>query len=188
MPYLSTGQVADLGFKSIGKNVLISDKASIYNANTISIGDNCRIDDFCLLSGCLDIGSFSHLAPYCMLAGGQSGIVIGNYVTFAYGAKVFSETDDYSGHTLVGSLVPRELKNGLEKKQITISSFCIVGTNSTIMPPASLDEGVAVGAHSLVKTRLDPWGLYCGVPAEFLRARSRTIKSLFLDIQSSLLI
>lgn len=187
MTYLSTDQVTEFGFKHVGNNVLISDKASVYNANKISIGDNCRIDDFCLLSGSLDIGSFTHLAPYCMLAGGESGIVVGHYVTFAYGAKVFSETDDYSGKGLVGSLVPRELKIKLEKEQVYISSYCIIGTNSTIMPPSSLAEGVAVGAHSLVKTRLDAWGLYCGVPAVFLRSRSRAVKTSFLEIESTLL-
>jgi len=182
MSYLSTDQVSELGFRFVGKNVIISDKASIYNPNRISIHDNCRIDDFCLLSGSLDIGAYTHLAPYCMLAGGEAGIVIGTYVTFAYGAKVFSETDDYSGNSLVGSLVPRELKYRLEKKQVEISSYCIIGTNSTIMPDGYLGEGVAVGAHSLVKSRLDSWGLYCGVPATFLRFRRRSVKSAFLEL------
>jgi acetyltransferase-like isoleucine patch superfamily enzyme len=183
MSYLSTEQVAALGFRSVGKNVLISEKASIYNPAVITIRDNCRIDDFCLLSGKLEIGSRTHLAPYSMLAGGEAGILIGSYVTFAYGAKVFSESDDYSGNSLVGSLVPRGLKLYLEKQHISIGNFCIVGTNSTIMPPASLEEGVAVGAHSFVKSRLPAWGIYCGIPATWLKARSSGIKSDFLNLE-----
>jgi len=148
----------------------------------ISIHDYCRVDDFCLLSGTLDIGSYVHLAPYCMLAGGEAGIVIGTYVTFAYGAKVFSESDDYSGGSLVGSLVPRQLKHRLLKHQIVISSYCIIGANAILMPMAHLAEGVAVGAHSLVKSRLESWSLYCGVSATFLRSRSREVKSAFLQL------
>lgn len=44
-------ELSQFGLKSYGKNVLISRKCSIYSASTISIGDNLRIDDYCLLSG-----------------------------------------------------------------------------------------------------------------------------------------
>lgn len=181
---MSTEQVTALGLRSVGKDVLISDRASIYNPESIVIHDNCRIDDFCLLSGNLVIGAYTHLAPYSMLAGGEAGIVIGRYVTFAYGTKVFSETDDYSGNCLVGSLVPREFKHSLVKSSVNICDYCIVGTNSTIMPPAYLEEGVAVGAHSLVKSSLNAWGIYCGVPAVLLKMRSQSIKNEFLSLIS----
>jgi hypothetical protein len=46
MAYLTDEQLKDMGFKSLGNNVKVSDKASIYNANQIEIGDNSRIDDF----------------------------------------------------------------------------------------------------------------------------------------------
>ena len=49
MGVLSRLQLEDIGFKSVGKNVLISDKASIYGAGNISIGNNVRIDDFVVL-------------------------------------------------------------------------------------------------------------------------------------------
>ena len=39
-------ELQKLGFKFIGKNVLISQKSSIYGMDKISIGDNTRIDDF----------------------------------------------------------------------------------------------------------------------------------------------
>ena len=50
MSFLNDEQLKDLGLKSYGKNVIISDKASLYNAKNISIGNNVRIDDFCILS------------------------------------------------------------------------------------------------------------------------------------------
>ena len=51
MAYLTEDELKTLGFKSLGENVKISDKASIYDAHNIQIGDNSRIDDFCVISG-----------------------------------------------------------------------------------------------------------------------------------------
>ena len=50
MAYLTQEQLSMMGFKSLGVNVKVSDKASIYNAEQIEIGDNSRIDDFCVVS------------------------------------------------------------------------------------------------------------------------------------------
>jgi len=55
MAYYTEEQLQNLGFKYIGKNVKISDKASIYNCDQIEIGDNSRIDDFCVVSGKIKI-------------------------------------------------------------------------------------------------------------------------------------
>ena len=49
--FYSREELLDLGLKSVGENVRISRKVSIYGAEQISIGDNVRIDDFCILSG-----------------------------------------------------------------------------------------------------------------------------------------
>lgn len=56
MAYYTQKELKQLGFKYLGKNVKISDKASIYNFDQISIDDNPRIDDFCLMSGKIKIG------------------------------------------------------------------------------------------------------------------------------------
>jgi galactoside O-acetyltransferase len=47
---LSTEKLEALGFKSLGENIMISDKVSIYNSDNIQIGSNVRLDDFCILS------------------------------------------------------------------------------------------------------------------------------------------
>ncbi|HBS76832.1 MAG TPA: galactoside O-acetyltransferase, partial [Alphaproteobacteria bacterium] len=54
--FYSDTELQELGLKSYGKNVLISRKCSIYGAHNISVGDNVRIDDFCILSGNITIG------------------------------------------------------------------------------------------------------------------------------------
>ena len=69
MAYYTEDELKNLGFKSIGKNVKISDKASIYNFDKMEIGDNSRIDDFCVISGSVKIGSNVHITPFCLVAG-----------------------------------------------------------------------------------------------------------------------
>jgi len=51
MSYYSDLELQSMGFKALGKNIKISTKASIYNIDQIEIGDNSRIDDFCVISG-----------------------------------------------------------------------------------------------------------------------------------------
>jgi len=50
MAYLGPQDLRNLGFKRLGSGVQLSDKASVYGAARIEIGDNTRIDDFCVLS------------------------------------------------------------------------------------------------------------------------------------------
>ena len=72
-------EVNNIGLKSCGRNVLISRKASIYSPESISVADNVRIDDFCILSGKINIGRYVHIAAYCALYAGTYGITIGNF-------------------------------------------------------------------------------------------------------------
>ena len=76
--FYSDEELMELGFQSIGKNVSISKKCSIYNSSQMSIGSNVRIDDFCILSGNITIGNYVHISAYTALYG-KYGIKIGNY-------------------------------------------------------------------------------------------------------------
>src|SRR5690554_7148734 len=71
MGYLSESALREMNFKSLGRDVRISDKASIYNAELMDIGDYSRVDDFCILSGKVSLGRYCHVTPMCLIAGGQ---------------------------------------------------------------------------------------------------------------------
>jgi hypothetical protein len=62
-------ELKSLGLKSFGKNVLISRKASIYSPELITLGNSVRIDDFCILSGNISLGSYIHISAYSALFG-----------------------------------------------------------------------------------------------------------------------
>lgn len=174
MPYLTTEQIEKIGFKSIGKDVKISDRASIYNADQIQIGDYSRIDDFCVISGVITIGRNVHITPQCLIAGGKPGIHIGDFVALAYGVKVFAQSDDYSGRTMTNSTIPKRFKDE-SMLPVSIDDHSIVGANSVIFPGVTLNEGTAIGAMSLVLKSTDPWSIYIGSPAKRLKSRRRDL-------------
>lgn len=175
--YLSKQELKNLGFKKIGQNVLISRHATFYGAEKMIIGSNVRIDDFCILSGLVEIGSFVHISAGCQLYGGASGIFIGNHVAISSRSAVYSLTDDFSGKFLIGPIEP-ESSRFVHNERILINDFSVIGTGSTILPGGLLNVGSAVGAMSLVKNELEEWSIYGGIPCKFLGKRSKECKLL----------
>jgi acetyltransferase-like isoleucine patch superfamily enzyme len=180
--YYSEDELLLLGFQSIGRGVKISNKACIYNHSEISIGDNSRIDDLCVISGKLNIGRNVHITPMCLLAGGQLGIVLEDFTTLAYGVKIFTQTDDYSGKTMTNSTIPKRYKSE-SINLVTVKKHTIIGASAIIMPGVVLEEGTSVGAMSLVLKSTNPWGIYAGVPAKRIKDRRqdlRVVESLYI--------
>ena len=177
MAFLTHEQLMSMGFKFVGKNVLISDKASVYNADQIEIGDHSRIDDFCVLSGKIKIGRNVHVAVFCNVAGGSVGVTLCDFSGLAYGCQVFSQTDDYSGRSLTNPTVPAKYKKET-KKAVKIGRHCIVGTQSVIFPGVELGEGSSVGAMSMVTKSTEEWSVNFGIPAKRLKGRSRDLLQL----------
>lgn len=177
MAYLSEDALHDMGFAELGRNVKISDKAAIYGAEQMRIGDNSRIDDFCVVSGKVEIGRNVHFAPFSLIAGGKPGIKFADFSGLAYGVKVFSQSDDYSGRTLTNPTVPAEWK-AEQFAEVKLERHVIVGASSVICPGVILAEGTAIGALSLVLRSTDAWSIYIGNPARKLRDRKRDLLDL----------
>ncbi|PWW10380.1 MULTISPECIES: acyltransferase [Pseudidiomarina] len=177
MAYLTVEQLESLNFKRLGKGVKVSEKASIYDAEKIELGDFCRIDDFCVISGKVKFGNYCHVTPMCLIAGGEPGIEISDFCTFAYGVRIFSQSDDYSGNSMVNSLIPKKFKRELFSK-VVIHRQVIVGAGATIFPGVVVSEGCAIGAMSLVTKTTEPWSVYVGTPAQRIKSRSKKILEL----------
>ena len=180
MAFLSQEQLESMGFKSLGKNVRISNKAAIYNADQIEIGSNSRIDDFCVISGKVTIGRNVHIAVFCNIAGGSEGVTLEDFAGLAYGCHVFSQSDDYTGSTLTNPTVPAKYRRET-KRAVHIGRHCIVGTNSLIFPGVTLSEGSAVGALSMLTKSTEEWSVYFGAPAKKIKKRKRDLLSLEQD-------
>jgi len=177
MAYLSDEAVKAMGFKYLGENVKISDKASIYNVDQIDIDDNSRIDDFCVLSGKISIGKHVHIAAFCLVAGGEKGIRMDDFSGLAYHVQVFTQSDDYTGRTLTNPTVPEAYKL-VKRKAIHIGRHVIIGASSIVFPGVILLEGCSVGAMSLVRKSTQPWGVYVGNPAQRIKERKKDMLEL----------
>ncbi|MDE1335107.1 acyltransferase [Vibrio aestuarianus] len=177
MAYYSVRELESFKFKFLGKNVKISNKASIYNAETLSIGDNSRIDDFCVISGRVSIGRNVHITPFCLVAGGSPGIILSDFSTLAYGCKVFSQSDDYSGNSLVNSTIPRKFKSEIFSS-VYVGRQAIIGASSVVMPGVRVEEGCSIGAGAVVINSTAPWSIYVGVPARKVSEKSKQCISL----------
>ena len=177
MAFYSESQLASIGFRRLGRNVRISDRAAIYGADQMEIGDNSRIDDFCVLSGRITIGRNVHIAVYCNVAGGSEGVALADFAGLAYGCQVFSQSDDYSGATLTNPTVPAAYKREI-KKPVLIGRHVIVGTNSIVFLGVTIGEGCSIGAMSMVTKSTDEWTIYFGVPAKPLKPRKRDLLAL----------
>lgn len=184
MAILSEEQLLSLGFKSIGNNVRISDKVSIYNPENISLGDNVRIDDFAVLSagiGGIDIGSYVHIAVYSSLIGAGT-IKIADFANVSSRVSIYSSSDDYSGETMTNPMVANCYKN-VYSDDVLIRKHVIIGSGSVILPGVVIGDGVAIGALSLVNKSCEDFSIYAGIPAKFIKQRKKNI----LELESNLI-
>lgn len=175
--FYSDNELREIGFQSVGTNVLISRKTSIYGAEHMTIGNDVRIDDFCILSGNLTIHNYVHIAAYCCLFGGKSGIEFCDFTGLSSRSAVYAESDDYSGMAFSNPTLPMEYREVTGGK-VVFEKHALVGTGSTILPGVILHEGVSVGSMSLVTKSLDEWGIYIGIPCKRIKERQRKLLEL----------
>ena len=180
MAYLTDEQLCALGFKSLGRGVKISDKASIYNPESMSFGDYVRIDDFCVVSGKVELGRNVHIACLCNLAGGSEGIVIDDFAGIAYGSHVLTQSDDFSGSYMTNPTIPPKYTN-VTRMAVHIGKHSLVGTNSVIFPGVFIAEGTSIGAMSLVTKSTIEWSIYIGIPARRVKARKKILLELEIE-------
>lgn len=179
MGILSRDDIEAMGFASVGENVCISDRATFYNVANISLGNSVRIDDFCVLSsgvGGIWIGNYVHIAVYSSLIGAGK-ITLSDYCNISSRVSIYSSNDDYSGATMTNPTVPSEFV-GVTHANVTLGKHVIVGSGSVLLPGITLEDGVAVGALSLVKRNCDAFGVYAGNPAQRIKERRRDLLKL----------
>lgn len=176
MGMLTRDQVLDMGFAQVGEHVLLSDKASFYGVERIRLGNHVRVDDFCVLSAGGDgivIGDYVHIAVACSLIG-SAKISLNDFSGLSSRVTIYSSSDDYSGATMTNPMVPDEF-TGVTHAPVTLESHVIVGSGSVILPGATLEQGVAVGALSVVRNHCVAFGIYFGNPARRIAERKRDL-------------
>jgi galactoside O-acetyltransferase len=187
--YLQSAELLQLGCRSVGNNVEVHSTCLLVGMENITFGNSVRVDAFSTLiaaGGSIDIGHHVHISTYVFLSGTE-GIVIGDFVGFSAGSRVYSRNEDYKGHTLIGPTIPENYRKPV-KGRVNFGRHVIIGAGSVILPNIEIGEGAAVGALSLVKSSLPPWGMYAGIPVKRIRDRDRTLlqeERKFLAVEGS---
>lgn len=174
--FYTNDELKDLGFKSIGINCAISRNAKFYSINNISIGDNVRIDDFCIISGNVSIGSHIHIGPYVALYGAK-GIVLEDYTGISARSTIYSAMDDFSGNYLVGPIHQDSCTN-ITGGPVYIKKYSQVCAHCLIFPNLTIGEGVVIGACSMMKYSASSWGIYAGIPAKRIKERNKGLLNM----------
>ena len=176
MSWLTAEGIKGLGFAHVGKDVLLSSKASYYNPQNIFIDDCSRIDDFCVLSAGdkgIFIGRNVHIAIYSSLIG-QGKIAIDNFSNLSSRVSIYSSNDDYSGAAMTNPTVPHQFTN-VYHSDVHLGKHVIIGSGSVVLPGVTLGDGVAIGALSLVRKDCEPFTIYAGSPLKRIKSRDRKL-------------
>ncbi|TMN35996.1 acyltransferase [Pseudoalteromonas sp. S2755] len=174
--HYSKAELIELGINAVGDNCLVSRKASLFGIERISLGDNVRIDDFCILSAGSEgirLGNYIHIGAYSSLIG-DSAIILEDYAGLSARVTIYSSSDDYSGEWMTNPTVDEAFTN-VTSKPVYLGKHCIIGAGAIVLPGVTLKEGVAVGAQSLVTRSVDEFKIVAGSPARFVKSRSRAL-------------
>ena len=180
--FYSEKELRTLGLKKIGSDVLISRKVSIYSPEKISIGNNVRIDDFCILSGNITLGSHIHISAYCALYGSR-GITFEDFTGASPKSTIFSATDDFSGEWLIGS-IHDSLYTNVTGGEVVLKKFSQLATNTVVFPNVTIGEGAVTGAMTLVNKNLEPWTINTGIPVNKTRPRKKELLKIIEKLTS----
>lgn len=172
MAMLDRESLEAIGFASIGENISISDRATFYGAENISLQSNIRIDDFCVLAagvGGIKIGNYVHIGVGCSLIGAGK-ISLSDFSGLSSRVAVYSSSDDYSGAFLTNPTVPRNYTN-VTHADVFLGKHVIVGSGAVILPGVTIEDGTAIGALSLIQKNCASFGIYTGNPAKRIKDR-----------------
>lgn len=177
--FLSEDELYDLGFADVGRNVSVSPRAVFHNPGAISLGDFCRIDDFCVLSagtGGITIGRYVHIGCFSSLIG-AGPIVMEDLSGLSSRVSVYSSTEDFSGLSIPLPTVPPGLRNP-SHGPVRLCKHVAVGAGAVVLPNVTIETGAVIGALSLVQKDCKEFGVYTGVPARRVSYRFTDVLEL----------
>lgn len=135
--------------KNKGKHIRIHSRASIRNAQNITMGNNVRITMDC-----------------CIWAEQNSKIIFGNDVLVGPGVKMFC-----GNHGTALNGIPMSFQERKEA-DITIGNDVWIGANSVITSGVSIGNGAIVAAGSVVTKNVPENTIVGGVPAKIIKTRN----------------
>jgi acetyltransferase-like isoleucine patch superfamily enzyme len=150
---------------SLGKGVLL--KGLTYN---VRVGKYVNIYDHCIIEVAGD-GPELVIGDHCLFAYGvllscTKRIRIGNYVMIGEYTSVRDTSHTYSDQN-------KTIKENEDvSSPVEIGNDVWIGRGCLILGGTIIEDGVVVAANSVVKGRLEKYGIYGGAPARLLKMRN----------------
>ncbi len=164
---------------TLGDNVHIGAYAKLSHRGhgTIEIGDNSAIDSFVVLEtrrgGSIKIGKNSGVNAFSVIYG-TGGVTIGDYTRIAAHTVIVASNHIFDDST------KNIHEQGVSKKGIVIGNDVWIGHDALILSGTEIGDGAVIAARSVVRGKIEPYSIYAGSPAKFIRYRftSAEINSL----------
>jgi len=157
--------------KKIGSNCIINPTIQFYgDPDDYEIGDNVRIDAFCIFSGKIKLGSFIHIACGCYFFGTE-GIWLEDYSNLSSRISLYTVSDDFVEGYLTSPMVPDKYKK-VKHGAIHLKKHALIGCGSVVLPGVTLGEGCSIGALSLIKDDVSDYNIMAGCPARHVGIRN----------------
>jgi len=143
-------------------------RAHLLRLSGAKVGKNVRIYEIQLLNLTdgfknLTIQDDVHIGMGCRIDL-QGSVAIERGTTLSPGVTILTHADPGSHHH---SPICDEFKPFIAG--VKISTYCWIGSNTTILAGTHIHQKTVVGACSLVKGTLQPCSLYYGIPAKKIR-------------------
>lgn len=175
-PFYSVEELKSLGFSAVGEKVSVSRLCRFYGVSG-TLGSNVRIDDFCIFKGRIEVGSFVHIAAFCMISGVSGTVRMEDFSGLAARTSIYTGTDDYSADMLTNPMVPKEYRHDITG-EVTLKRGCIIGAHSVILPNVVVGEFASVGAFGLVYRNIPDGSVYVSPVGKMTVKRTKDTTAL----------
>ena len=92
-------------------------------------------------------------------------VTIGNNVSIAGEVRIYTMQHDVDSPDFSEVGAP-----------VVIEDYVVIGTRVTILPGVTIGKGAVVASGAVVTKNVEPYAIVGGVPAKFIRERSRVLK------------
>lgn len=134
-----------LGFRQVGSDVSVS-KTTQFHGLLGLIDDGARVDDYCVLTGRVEIGCCAHVSPFVFLSGSGGCIRLMNSSGVGSHSSLFTKSQIYDLAT------PRDERR---VGDIAIGVSTIIGRNVTVLPGVSIGRDCVIGAGCVINESIE---------------------------------
>lgn len=158
-------------FTSVGENVVLYPSIAFIQPETIRLGNNIVISEFCCVQGGRGVilGNFIHISSFSSIIGGGV-LIMEDFSGLSVGVRIVTGTALIDGEGLMNPTVPKELE-AISRSYVHIGKHVTLGTNVIVHPGVTIGEGAYIGSSSLVTKDVEPWTVCVGTPCKAVRRR-----------------